>query len=223
MARTLSCTFKRATALGCLLLCSLMVCLCAATATQSAQAPACPAGVKPTKSTALADQTAQENCAPKTSHGFAIPDPSCTPGAINPTVTLKVLRGGKFKTGCERNKASSITMKNATYVQYRITHPKGNTGKNQTCELDHLVSLELGGADTVNNIWPQCGPEDAELAQRFFKIKDGVENYLAVQVRDGKIDLAEAQRGIAQDWTQYIDASKAYWSDHVAKGFGRDE
>jgi hypothetical protein len=154
---------------------------------------------------------------------FPIPDSGCTPGAINPTVTLKVLQSGLFKTGCERNKASNMKAKNATYGEYNIPHPKTNTGKNQICELDHLVSLELGGADTVDNIWPQCGPDAVELAQRYFKIKDGVENYLAVQVRQGQIDLAEAQHGIAQDWTQYVDAAKAYWSNHVAKGFGRDQ
>lgn len=104
-----------------------------------------------------------------------------------------------------------------------ITHPRGNTGKNQLCELDHLVSLELGGADTVDNIWPQCGPNDVALAQRYFKIKDGVENYLAVQVRHGQMNLADAQRGIAHDWTRYADAARAYWRDRGTRGFGRDE
>jgi hypothetical protein len=201
----------------------LFLWLCVGRVAQSSQAPACPAGVKPTDSTALAEKTAQANCSPKTSHDFPIPDPACTPGAINPTVTLKVLQSGKFKTTCDRNKASSMTQKSATYSEYGVPHPKGNTGKNQICELDHLVSLELGGADTVDNIWPQCGPDSVALAQRYFKIKDGVENYLAVQVRQGQIALADAQHGIAQDWTQYVDAAKAYWSDHVAKGFGLDD
>jgi hypothetical protein len=138
-------------------------------------------------------------------------------------VTLKVLQSRGFKTGCERNKASTMKAKNATYDEYNIIHPEDNRGQNQTCELDHLVSLELGGADTVDNIWPQCGPNDVLLAQRYFKIKDSVENYLAVQVRQGQIDLTEAQHGIAQDWTQYVDAAKTYWSNHVARGFGRDE
>ena len=168
-------------------------------------------------------KTAQANCSPKMNRGYPIPDPACTPGAINPTVTLKVLQSGGFKTGCERNQASTMKAKNATYDEYKITHPEDNKGQNQTCELDHLVSLELGGVDTVDNIWPQCGPNDVVLAQRYFKIKDSVENYLAVQVRKGELDLAEAQHGIAQDWTQYISAAKAYWTNHSPHGFQPDE
>jgi hypothetical protein len=202
---------------------SLIVLLCAMSVAQAGQAPSCPSAVDRAASTPLGQKTAQANCSPKMSHGFSIPDSACTPGAINPTVTLKVLQSGDFKTGCERNKASTMKEKNATYDEYNITHPEDNRGQNQTCELDHLVSLELGGADTVDNIWPQCGPNDVALAQRYFKIKDSVENYLAVQVREGQIDLAEAQHGIVQDWTQYIDSAKAYWSKHTARGFERDE
>ncbi|HEY6451133.1 MAG TPA: hypothetical protein VIX87_00890 [Steroidobacteraceae bacterium] len=207
----------------CLLRGGFVLCLCVLSIAQSAEAPSCPAGVIPGDSTPLAESTATQNCSPKTSRGFPIPDSACTPGAVNPTVTLKVLQSGRFKTGCERNKASNMRAKNATYGAYGITHPTGNTGKNQLCELDHLVSLELGGADTVDNIWPQCGPNDVALAQRYFKIKDGVENYLAAQVRHGQMNLAQAQRGIAHDWTQYLGAARAYWSDRRAAGFGRDE
>jgi hypothetical protein len=35
-----------------------------------------------------------------------------------------------------------------------------------------------------------------------------VENYLAAQVKSGAMDLAEAQRGISKDWTQYLDAAQ---------------
>jgi len=85
--------------------------------------------------------------------------------------------------------------------------PTNNKGANQTCELDHLVSLELGGSDTLDNIWPQCGPAGAVLRARFFKQKDVVENYLAMRVRDKTIALSVAQRGIAEDWTQYLNAA----------------
>jgi hypothetical protein len=200
-----------------------LICLCAVSVAQSGEAPSCPAGVDRAASTPLGQKTAQVNCSPKMSGVYPIPDSACTPGAINPTVTLGILQGGDFKTGCERNKASTVKTKNATYDEYRISHPQDNKGQNQTCELDHLVSLELGGADTVDNIWPQCGPDGVALARRFFKVKDSVENYLAVQVRQGKIALAEAQHGIAQDWTQYVTVAQAYWKTHSSRGFGRDE
>ena len=63
-------------------------------------------------------------------------------------------------------------------------------------------------ADTVDNIWPQCGPDNAVLSERFFKRKDAVENFLAKQVREGKMSLADAQKGIATDWTQFLAASE---------------
>ena len=83
-----------------------------------------------------------------------------------------------------------------------------NTRANQVCELDHLVSLELGGADALDNIWPQCGPDAVTLREQHFKQKDMVENYLAARVRSGAMSLADAQRGIAADWTQYLAAAQ---------------
>jgi len=142
------------------------------------------------------------------SNGLPIPDPSCTPGAINHTVTLDTLRNPKFRTACLRDRATSAATKAKTYNWYKIKHPTQNTGLTMTCELDHLVSIELGGADSLDNIWPQCGPPRKALAARYFKQKDTVEDYLAMLVREGKMDLAKAQEGIATDWTQFLDEAK---------------
>jgi hypothetical protein len=149
-----------------------------------------------------------QGCSTRTKNGFPIPDPNCTPGAINPTLTATVLRDPTFTTKCVRDNATSASQKAGTYTWYHIPHPKNNTGATQTCELDHLISLELGGADTLENIWPQCGPPGVQLRARYFKQKDIVENFLARQVKAGNMDLAEVQRGIAEDWTQYLDAAK---------------
>jgi hypothetical protein len=148
------------------------------------------------------------HCSTHTSHGFVLPDPTCTPGAVNPTITSEILQNSDFRTSCVREQASSRDEKNATYDAYGITHPDHNTGQTQICELDHLISLELGGADTVDNIWPQCGPDNVALSERFFKRKDSVENFLAAQVKTGKISLKEAQNGIASDWTQFLADSE---------------
>jgi hypothetical protein len=184
---------------------------------------ACPDGVDPTASSPLAESSGNNDCKLASSGNYSRPDPKCTPGAVNPTVDLAVLQSGKFKTGCERDSATSSTKKQTTYVSYAIKKPAKNTGKSQTCELDHLISLELGGADTLDNIWPQCGPSGTVLAKRYFKIKDAVENYLAAQVKNGDMSLGDAQHGIATDWTQYIAASTKYWSSHSIRGFGKDE
>ena len=61
--------------------------------------------------------------------------------------------------------------KATTYKWYNLPFPSNNSGANQICEFDQLFSLELGGADTLDNIWPQCGPSGVALPQRFFKEK----------------------------------------------------
>jgi len=181
----------------------------------------CPAGVDPSAEKALGQGTETAGCKTRMSHGFPLPDPACTPGAINPTVTISVLKSGSFKTPCVRDQQSSPAQKGKTYAAYGIKKPSGNTGQHQTCELDHLVSLELGGGDDIDNIWPQCGPKGKPLNSRFFKIKDGVENFLAAQVRSGAMSLDTAQKDIAEDWTQFIaDAHAAHGS---GSGFGSDQ
>jgi hypothetical protein len=163
-----------------------------------------------TASTPLAQVTLPPThaCTTRMSNGFPLPDPGCTPGAINPTLTADILRNPDFRTCCVRSHTTTEEQKAQTYGWYAIDHPAHNSGPTQTCELDHLVSLELGGADTLDNIWPQCGPDGVTLKERYFKQKDMVENYLAKQVREGKMDLADAQKGIASDWTQYLENAK---------------
>jgi hypothetical protein len=163
-----------------------------------------------TASTSLGQTTLSPGkiCTVRMSNGFPLPDSVCTPGAINPTVTAEVLENPSFRTSCIRGQATSEAQKSDTYRRYEIPHPSPNTGSTQTCELDHLISLELGGADTLDNIWPQCGPDGVALSERYFKRKDGVENFLARQVREGKMPLDEAQKGIASDWTQFLAASE---------------
>jgi hypothetical protein len=171
----------------------------------------CPVvGVNPKASQALGPSDTSHSCSTGTKAGFPVPDPKCTPGAINPTVTLQVLKNKSFKTGCIRNCVTTEGDKNATYGLYSIPHPSDNEAQNQTCELDHLISLELGGADSLDNIWPQCGPNHVALQMRYFKQKDMVENYLAAQVKTGKIALDKAQQGIASDWTQYLGDAKSF-------------
>jgi hypothetical protein len=160
------------------------------------------------ESLAAEGATSPSTCKTRVKNGFLLPDPACTPGAVNPTVTTEVLQDPSFRTVCVRGHASSSAQKNQTYDLYTIPHPDHNTGQAQTCELDHLISLELGGADTTDNIWPQCGPDGVALSERYFKRKDAVENFLAKQVRDGKMSLADAQKGIATDWTQFLAASE---------------
>ena len=149
------------------------------------------------------------SCRVRVRRGYPIPDARCTPGGVVPNVTVETLRDPSWRTRCIRNCQSSESQKHVAYAWYGLLRPADNSGQNQICELDHLVPLELGGADGLGNIWPQCGPDETVLRERYFKRKDRVERYLAGRVRGGSMSLGEAQEGIATDWTQYLEASRA--------------
>jgi hypothetical protein len=186
-------------------------------------APLC-TGINPKASTSFGDSNywANHNCKTEIRNGFPMPDRNCTPGAVDPTVTLRMLKSAGFRTSCVRDRATTARVKAATYDAYNITHPANNRGRNQVCELDHLVSLELGGADTIDNIWPQCGPSNVELGHRYFKQKDSVENYLAAAVRAGTISLKDAQEKIAKDWTQFLGPAGAWSRQYQRRLSGGD-
>ena len=183
----------------------------------AAAASQCPAGysvqhsIEPHSETAFGPESGQGagGCSVQMRNGFPVPDPNCTPGAFNPTITLEILQDPKFRTGCIRDKATTPQEKSQTYSWYDIKHPSNNQGATQVYELDHFVPLELGGADTLDNIWPQCGPSRVALANRYFKQKDLVENYLASMVRANKADLDQARKCITADWTQFLDQARA--------------
>src|SRR5215472_6382598 len=42
---------------------------------------------------------------------YPVPDPRCTPGAINPTLTVDILRDPAFRTTCVRDNATTATQK----------------------------------------------------------------------------------------------------------------
>jgi hypothetical protein len=152
----------------------------------------------------VAETHAPGSCHVRQSHGYAIPDPTCTPGAINPTVTAITLRDKNFRTGCIRDGATSADQKRQVYSWYGITPPTHNAGPTQTCELDHLVSLRIAGADTLDNVWPECDHPEQPIGKRGFKIKDAkAENDAAKAVKAGA-DLSDIQRRVAQDWTQFL-------------------
>jgi len=137
----------------------------------------------------------------KGANGYPIPDPKCTPGAYNPTVTPEVFGSKKFTTKCVRDCLTTGAEKKKAYQHYRIK-------QNSSCELDHLVPLEMGGADSLDNIWPQCGK--APNGKNYKDIKDSVEQYLAIQVVLGKKDWETARASIAKDWTQFIAEEETF-------------
>lgn len=124
------------------------------------------------------------------------PDSQLTPGAIFPDVSASdVCVPGYSKS--VRNVSQAT--KNEVFREYGITNPQPGE-----YEIDHLISLELGGTNDISNLWPE--PYNAQNGAHE---KDKVENYLHKQVCNGNMTLQEAQDAIRTDWYQvYLQMQK---------------
>lgn len=114
-------------------------------------------------------------------------DPACTPGAIIASATTDMI--------CQPGYARSIrnvpvSERDQVFAEYGIaSHSPGEY------EVDHLVSLELGGSNDIANLWPE-----AASPKPGFHEKDRVENYLHSQMCSGAIPLKQVQIEIATNW-----------------------
>ncbi|HXQ25787.1 MAG TPA: hypothetical protein VN822_05200 [Candidatus Acidoferrales bacterium] len=97
-------------------------------------------------------------------------------------------------------------MKNDVYAAYGTAPGVGvcvlkahqtKAGKTvmEGCEVDHLISRELGGADEEDNLWPQPYTQHPGAHE-----KDWLENELHKEVCTGQITLEDAQKEIQTDW-----------------------
>lgn len=128
----------------------------------------------------------------KTNHCKAdqiLQDSACTPGAILTTSTTIICVPGYTKT--VRNVPTSV--RKAVFKSYGISYDK--RGK---YEVDHLISLELGGSNDISNLWP----ENNSIIDGSFT-KDGFENYLHAQICKGAMTAEEAQFEISSNWVKY--------------------
>jgi hypothetical protein len=117
----------------------------------------------------------------------ALQDKACTPGAIFPNATKDQICQSGYSRGVRNVPFSE---KDQVYAEYGIqSHSPGQY------EVDHLISLELGGSNDIANLWPE-----AASPQPGFHEKDQVENYLHDQVCSGALSLHDAQVEIATDW-----------------------
>jgi hypothetical protein len=127
--------------------------------------------------------------------GLYLPDPACTPGAVDPAVTQDNLASTICKSGytttvrapasdTDKTKALSLSQ----YGQTRAS----------TTEYDHLISLQLGGGtNAVSNLWPEPNRAGAPGTTN---PKDAIETRLNKAVCAHKVTLAAAQKAIAANW-----------------------
>jgi hypothetical protein len=114
------------------------------------------------------------------------PDPNCTPGDGG-KLDLKIVCAQDYP---ENARDVSTATKKKVYAMYGIKNPK--TGDYQ---IDHLISLGLGGSNEVINLWPQpLTPYPG------YKEKDNAERKLHELVCNNRIPLASAQYMISHNW-----------------------
>lgn len=124
-----------------------------------------------------------------------LPNKTLTPGKIDPLATKEIICKVGFST---KARLIGQTNKLKVFQLYNIDWKKDKY------EVDHLVALELGGANEISNLWPQSYTTQPWNAHK----KDRLENKLHKMVCSGEIELAEAQKTIIDDWvsayTKYV-------------------
>ena len=133
-----------------------------------------------------------------------MPNASINPGAVDPHVTQADIHRTICVHGYTRTVRPPESYTNRVKRQ-QITAYHYADRKMHDYELDHLISLELGGAPSdPRNLWPEpyhvVGGWNAHA-------KDRLENRLHRLVCSGKLSLAAAQGLIAHHW---IEAYRKY-------------
>ena len=119
------------------------------------------------------------------------PDPALTPGAVDPRVTQATLQ----QTICAKGYTKTIRHTSGK-LKAQIYRRYGGRERSPHAEVDHLIPLEVGGADVAANLWIQSydtAPWNAHL-------KDRLEHLMRRKVCAGELTLAEGQAVFLGDW-----------------------
>jgi hypothetical protein len=114
-----------------------------------------------------------------------VPNPKLTPGRVANT--------DKERSGV------TPAMEQKVFARYRLPWSRRAEFK-----IDHLIPRELGGADTIDNLWPQRVRVRPYGADR----KELLTEVLLTKIAKKQLTQAQAQEEIRRDW---IDA----FIDHV--------
>lgn len=115
------------------------------------------------------------------------PNARVTPGETRPITVAEV---------CSRPEAEVVVKNISPETRRKVLETYGikREGSGEF-EVDYLITPDLGGVDSVRNLWPQ--PYSTRWNA---KMKDQLEQRLHDMVCAGRMELPMAQRVIAQDW-----------------------
>jgi len=131
----------------------------------------------------------------KTNHCAAnevLQDSACSPGAILTTSTVVICKSGYTATVRD----VPLSERKQVFKEYNIPYALASN-----YEVDHIISLELGGSNNIANLFPE-----SYLIPDGARVKDKLENYLNNQVCSGRMTIQEAQEEISSNWLKYYQA-----------------
>ncbi|MCY4507228.1 MAG: hypothetical protein OXG35_09745, partial [Acidobacteria bacterium] len=139
------------------------------------------------------------------SSGLDRPRQDLTPGSVLPVGVDEICAGGV--TGVP---AVAAPVPRQVFEAYGVDY-----GRAAEYELDFLITPELGGAADPRNLWPQ--PYRAGVWNAY--VKDELERELQDLVCQGTLDLATAQRELANDWIAAY--KRRFDTDRPLRDYGR--
>jgi hypothetical protein len=112
-----------------------------------------------------------------------LPDPKCSPGAVQSTDLAAICTPG----WASAHRDVPLAEWDQVFTEYGVTQHTS-----ATFEVDHIVPLELGGSNAIQNLFPEAAPG--------YHQKDTLENTLHAMVCAGQISLAAAQAAFETNW-----------------------
>jgi hypothetical protein len=157
-----------------------------------------PAGGPPTSKITLGE-TVDLNRRTRT-HGCALgplPDRRCSPGAYYAKLTKAVICSPSFRT------STLPQVTRATKRDVELEYGLAPKSYGKTLEIDRIVPLELGGSNSIANLYP----EKATFSTRSpgYHVKDRLEHRLSTMVCSGQISLPSARRQLASSWEKLYE------------------
>jgi hypothetical protein len=134
---------------------------------------------------------------------YSRPDPHCTPGALDPTVTQATIGSTICRSGWTSGVRPPVSITEPEKLASLAAYADRGSA---SYEYDHDVPLELGGAvNDPRNLWPE--PDYPAPSGFYLNPKDHLERALNRLVCGGEMALSRAQSLIAADW---VSAYHAY-------------
>jgi len=156
-----------------------------ASSSPSIQAPVTPQTSVPVFTSRPQPQSDQPEPSPKNIP--YLPNRRLTPGSVFQGATREEICVPGYS---KRVRHVSAKVKTEVYRAYGIRHHQPGF-----YEMDHLISLELGGDNQPTNLWPEPYQEPWNAHD-----KDKAEDAAHKAVCAGRMSLKDAQQQIATDW-----------------------